>query len=110
VKAAAAPELHPITARSFPWRDSVTPACVSTAGSTSASMNSANLPDIVSYSRPRCEPCASPPPFWIMTATIAGTRFCAMRLSRMRGNTVSGSPSLGPSCVTMNDAAVPFLY
>jgi hypothetical protein len=109
VKAAAAPELQPITARSLPARESVTPACASTAGSTSASMNSTNLPDIVSYSRPRSEPCASPPPFWIMTATIAGTRFCAMRLSRMRGNTVSGSPSRGPSCVTISGAVVPFL-
>ena len=34
-------------------------------------MNSANLPDIVSYSRPRWLPCASPPPFWIMTAIMA---------------------------------------
>ena len=61
-------------------------------------MNSANLPDIVSYSSPRWLPCASPPPFWIKIATIAGTRFCAMRLSSTCGSVISGSPIFGPSC------------
>jgi hypothetical protein len=60
---------------------------------------------MVSYSRPRWLPWASPLPFAIEIAIIGGTRFCAIRLSRA----VKSSGS-GPSAPTMNGAAVPGTY
>src|SRR5262245_37555017 len=105
LSAAAAPELQPIVARESGLRVSFTPYCFSTSGNTSVSTNSAYLPDIVSYSRPRSLPCASPLPLAIDTATIAGTRFCAIRLS-----SAANSNGSGPSAPTMNGAIVPETY
>ena len=59
----------------------------------------------MSYSSPRSLPCASPLPLPIEMAIIAGTRFCAIRLS----SAVNSSWS-GPSAPTMNGAAVPGTY
>ena len=55
---------------------------------------------MVSYSKPRSLPCASPLPLLMEMAIIAGTRFWAIRLSNAANN--SGS---GPSAPTMNGAA-----
>ena len=80
-------------------------AIFSTSGSTSASTNSAYLPDIVSYSNPRWLPCASPLPLPIEIPIITGTFFAAIRLSSTVNNTLSG-----PSAPTINGAAVPGTY
>src|SRR5260370_27891839 len=66
------------------------------------------MPDIVSYSLPRSCPWASPPPLAIMMAIIGGTRFCPIRLSRIRGSCMFGLP-MGPSWQTINGASVPVL-
>ena len=96
------PELQPIVARPSGSFVSLTLHSFSTSGSTSVSTNSAYRPDIVSYSSPRWLPCASPLPLPIEIAIIAGTRFCAMRLSSAVKSSLSG-----PSAPTMNGAAVP---
>ena len=57
---------------------------------------------MVSYSRPRWLPWASPLPLPIEMAIITGTRFWAMRLSSAVKSSLSG-----PSAPTMNGAAVP---
>src|SRR5947199_182976 len=74
-------ELVPMVARPSGSLVSLTLASFSTRGSTSFSTNSAYRPDIVSYSRPRSLPWASPLPLAIEIATITGTRFWAIRLS-----------------------------
>src|ERR1700675_608399 len=100
LKAAEPPELPPMVARPSGSLVSFTLYCFSTRGSTSFSTNSAYRPDIVSYSRPRSLPWASPLPLLMEMAIIAGTRFWAIRLSSAANN--SGS---GPSAPTINDAA-----
>ena len=79
--------------------------CFSTSGSTSFSTNSAYRPDMVSYSRPRSLPWASPLPLPMEMAIITGTRCCAIRLS-----SAVNSARSGPSAPTMNGAAVPGTY
>ena len=60
---------------------------------------------MVSYSRPRWLPCASPLPLPIEIATITGTRCWAIRLS-----SAVNSIGSGPSAPTINGAAVPGTY
>src|SRR3984893_5584828 len=74
IKAHEPPELPPIVARPSGSLVSFTLYCFSTRGSTSFSTNSAYRPDIVSYSRPRSLPWASPPPLPMESAIITGGR------------------------------------
>jgi len=60
---------------------------------------------MVSYSKPRSLPCASPLPLPIEMAIITGTFFSAIKLSKAVNKTWSG-----PSAQTMNGAAVPGTY
>src|ERR1700682_2164082 len=82
IKAHEPPELPPIVARPSGSLVSFTLYCFSTRGSTSFSTNSAYRPDIVSYSRPRSLPWASPLPLPMEMAIFTGTRSCATGLSR----------------------------
>ena len=54
---------------------------------------------------PRSEPWASPEPFWMEMAIMAGTLPCAMRLSR-----VAKRRGSGPSAPTIKGAGVPGTY
>src|SRR6185437_4842928 len=99
------PELPPIVARPAGSLVSFTPHFLSTSGNTSFSINSAYTPLMVSYSRPRSLPWASPLPLPTEMAIIAGTLPSAIRLS----NTVKSKLS-GPSAPTINGALVPATY
>src|SRR5208283_3004525 len=85
------PELPPIVARPAGSLVSFTLPFFSTRGSTSFSTNSAYRPDIVSYSKPRSLPWASPLPLPMEIAIITGTRCAAIRLSRAANKVGSGS-------------------
>src|SRR5260370_7343778 len=101
ISAQEPPELAPIVARPSGSRVSFTLYFDSTSGSTSCSTNSAYLPDIVSYSRPRSLPWASPPPLPMNTPIIAGRRCCAIRSSSSVGHacsTPSAPPRNAPPC------------
>ena len=97
--------LPPMVARASGSLLSFTLYCFSTSGSTSFSTNSAYRPDMVSYSKPRSLPWASPLPLLMETAIITGTRCWAIRVS----NAVNKRGS-GPSAPTMNGATVPGTY
>ncbi len=60
---------------------------------------------MVSYSRPRSLPCASPPPLAIEIATIGGTLCSAIKLS-----SAVNSMRSGPSAPTINGAGTPGAY
>ena len=65
--------------------------CFSTRGSTSFSTNSAYRPDMVSYSRPRSLPWASPLPLPMEMAIITGTRCCGDQIVQGREQSAVGS-------------------
>jgi len=74
IKAHEPPELPPIVARPSGSLVNFTLYCFSTKGSTSCSTNSAYRPDMVSYSRPRSLPWASPLPLLMEMAIITPAR------------------------------------
>ena len=81
VNAATPPELPPIVARASGSLVSFTLYLLLDQRQHFRFDELGIVPDIVSYSRPRWLPCASPLPLAMEIAIITGTRFWAIRLS-----------------------------